>query len=83
MIMGLVARSDIEDAVEFTGKLADFLTEKEVNILLDIPLAQKLGRYQDKQWALDDMDVDMVVAVGGDGAMLRTQSDISRKKSHS
>ena len=80
MIMGLVARSDVGDAVEFAGKLADFLTEKEVDVLLDIPLAQKLDRYKDKQCALEDMDVDMMVAVGGDGTILRTQSYISHKK---
>ncbi|BDZ70594.1 hypothetical protein [Methanobacterium petrolearium] len=64
MIMGLAARSDVRDAIEFAGKLADFLTEKGVDVLLDIPLAQKLDRYQNKQCALEDMDVDMMVAVG-------------------
>ncbi len=78
--MGLVARIDVKDAVELAGKLADFLTQKGVQIVLDIPLANELGRYHDKQCSLEDMDVDMMVAVGGDGTILRTQSYISGKK---
>ncbi|BDZ67802.1 NAD(+) kinase [Methanobacterium ferruginis] len=80
MIMGLVARNDINEAVELAGKLADFLTERNVDIVLDAPLARELDRYQDKGCELEDMDADLVVAVGGDGTILRTQSFISHKK---
>ncbi|MFA0834254.1 MAG: NAD(+) kinase [Methanobacterium formicicum] len=80
MIMGLVARSDVKGAVELAKKIADFLTEKNVDILLDTPLAMELEKYQDQQCELKDMDVDMVVAIGGDGTILRTQSFISHKK---
>ncbi|MCC7551022.1 MAG: NAD(+) kinase [Methanobacterium sp.] len=80
MIMGLVARNDINEAVELAGKLADFLTERNVDIILDAPLARELDRYQDKGCELEDMDADLVVAVGGDGTILRTQSFISHKK---
>lgn len=80
MIMGLVARSDVKGAVELAQKIADFLTEKNVDILLDTPLAMELEKYQDRQCELKDMDVDMVVAIGGDGTILRTQSFISHKK---
>jgi len=80
MIMGLVARSDVKGAVELAQKIADFLTEKNVDILLDTPLAMELEKYQDRQCELKDMDVDMVIAIGGDGTILRTQSFISHKK---
>lgn len=80
MIMGLVARSDLKGAVELAQKIADFLTEKNVDIVLDTPLAMELEKYQDRQCELKDMDVDMVVAIGGDGTILRTQSFISHKK---
>jgi NAD+ kinase len=80
MIMGLVARSDVKGAVELAQKIADFLTEKNVDILLDTPLARELEKYQDRHCELKDMDVDMVVAIGGDGTILRTQSFISHKK---
>lgn len=80
MIMGLVARCDVKAAVELAGELADFLLEKKVEILLDLPLARELGKYEDRARKLEDMDVDMMVAVGGDGTILRTQSFISHKK---
>lgn len=80
MIMGLVARCDVKDAVDLAGKMADFLIERGVDIVLDVPLANELGKYHDRESELEDMDVDMVVAVGGDGTILRTQSFISHKK---
>jgi len=80
MIIGLVARSDVEGAVKLAGELADFLTERGVDIVLDIPLGDELCKYQDKQCSLEAMEADMVVAVGGDGTILRTQSFISAKK---
>jgi len=80
MIMGLVARSDVKGAVELALKIADFLTEKKVDILLDTPLATELEKYHDRKCKLEDMDVDMVIAIGGDGTILRTQSFISHKK---
>jgi len=80
MIMGLVARSDINEAVKLAGKLADFLNERGVDIVLDAPLAKELGRYQGRTCELEDMEADLVVAVGGDGTILRTQSFISHKK---
>jgi len=80
MIMGLVARSDVPEAVTLALAIADFLTEKGVDILLDTPLAMELSTYKDRKCDLEDMDVDMVVAIGGDGTILRTQSFISHKK---
>jgi NAD+ kinase len=80
MIIGVVARVDSSDAVELAGKIADFLMDKGVDILLDTPLAQELGRYQDCKCEVSHMDVDLIIAVGGDGTILRTQSFISPKK---
>jgi NAD+ kinase len=80
MIIGVVARVDLADAVELAGKIADFLMEKGVDILLDTPLAQVLGKHQDYTCEVSLMDVDLIIAVGGDGTILRTQSFISPKK---
>ena len=80
MIMGLVARCDVKEAVKLAGELADFLLEKKVEIVLDLPLANELGRFKDRTCKLEDMDVDMVIAIGGDGTLLRTQSFIDHKK---
>lgn len=80
MIMGIVARSDMKEAVKFAGEIADFLREKGVDIILDAQLALELDRYQDKSSDLENMEADLVVAVGGDGTILRTQNFISPKK---
>jgi len=80
MIMGLVARCDVKEAVKLAGELADFLLEKKVEIVLDLPMANELGRFKDRTCKLEDMDVDMVIAIGGDGTLLRTQSFIDHKK---
>lgn len=80
MIMGLVARIDTPGAVKLARAIAEFLLERDVDIVLDTPLAQELTQYQDRQCDIEDMDVDMVVAMGGDGTILRTQSFISHKK---
>ncbi len=80
MRIGVVARFDVDEAVELAGKIVEFLLEKDVETLLDSHLATKLDKYQNIASDLEDMDVDMVVAVGGDGTVLRTQGIINQKK---
>ena len=58
----------------------NFLLEKNVETLTGSELASKLDKYQKLPLDLEDMDVDMVVAVGGDGTVLRTQGIINKKK---
>ncbi len=80
MRIGVVARFDVDESVELAGKIVEFLIEKDVETLLDSNLASKLDKYQNIASDLEDMDVDMVVAVGGDGTVLRTQGIINQKK---
>ena len=80
MRIGVVARFDIDKSVELAGKIVEFLIEKDVDTLIDTNLASKLNKYHDIASDLEDMDVDMVVAVGGDGTVLRTQGIINQKK---
>jgi NAD+ kinase len=80
MIIGVVARVDLKEAIELAEEIADFLINKDVDILLDTLLAQKLRRYKDFKCDVSLMNVDLIIAVGGDGTMLRTQSLISQKK---
>ena len=56
------------------------LLKKNVETLIESNLSSKLGKYQEIASNLEDMDVDMVVAVGGDGTVLRTQGIINEKK---
>jgi len=80
MRIGVVARFDVEEAVEMAEKIVEFLMENEVDTLIDSQLATHLKQYESIACDLEDMDVDMVVAVGGDGTVLRTQGIINRKK---
>lgn len=80
MRIGVVARFDIDKSIELAGKIVEFLIEKDVDTLIETNLASKLNKYQDIASDLEDMDVDMVVAVGGDGTVLRTQGIINQKK---
>jgi NAD+ kinase len=80
MRIGVVARFDIDKSVELAGKIVEFLIEKDVDTLIDSNLASKLNKYHNIASDLEDMDVDMVVAVGGDGTVLRTQGIINEKK---
>lgn len=80
MRIGVVARFDVDEAIELAMKIVEFLIKKDVEILLDSNLASKINKYQNFASNLEDMDVDMVVAVGGDGTVLRTQGIINKKK---
>ncbi len=80
MRIGVVARFDVDKSVELAGKIVEFLIKKEVETLIESNLSSKLGKYQEIASSLEDMDVDMVVAVGGDGTVLRTQGIINEKK---
>lgn len=80
MRIGVVARFDVEEAVEMAEKIVEFLMENEVDTLIDSQLATHLKQHESIACDLEDMDVDMVVAVGGDGTVLRTQGIINLKK---
>ncbi|KAF5088927.1 NAD(+) kinase [Methanobacterium aggregans] len=80
MRVGVVARSDIGEAVELGKKIVDFLIENDVETFIDTPLTDELKEYKELSCELEDMNVDMVIAVGGDGTILRTQSFINKKK---
>jgi NAD+ kinase len=80
MRIGIVSRFDINKSVELAGKIVEFLIDKNVETFIDSSLASKLNKYHDIALDLEDMDVDMVIAVGGDGTILRTQGIINQKK---
>ncbi len=80
MRIGVVARLDVDESVELAGKIVQFLLEKNVETQIDSKVASKLHKYQNIASDLKHMDVDMVVAIGGDGTVLRTQGFINKKK---
>lgn len=80
MRIGVVSRLDVEESVQLAGKIADFLLEEDVETFMDTPLAERLNRSEDLSCPLQEMEVDMIIAVGGDGTILRTQNFISSKR---
>lgn len=80
MIIGVVSRLDMEESIQLTEEIVEFLLEKEIKILLDKSVTEHLNKYQDMATPLEDMDADIIIAVGGDGTILRTQSFISSKQ---
>lgn len=79
MRIGIASRLDIHKAIELTDELTDFLIKKDVEVFLDSSLVKKLNKYHDLAKDLQDMDVDIIIAIGGDGTILRTQSFIDGK----
>jgi NAD+ kinase len=79
MQIGIVARLDVHKAIELAGELADFLINKDIDIFLDSSVVEKLDKYHNLAKDLQDMDVDVIIAIGGDGTILRTQSFIDGK----
>lgn len=80
MKIGVVSRLDMEYSIKLTEKIVDFLLDKDVETLLDKSVAEYLDKYHDIESTLENMDVDIIIAVGGDGTILRTQSFICSKE---
>lgn len=80
MKIGVVSRLDMEESIELTEEIVKFLLGEDIDTYLDKSVADHLDKYQDLALPLEEMDVDMIIAVGGDGTILRTQSFISSKE---
>ncbi|HTX61055.1 MAG TPA: NAD(+) kinase [Methanobacterium sp.] len=80
MKIGVVSRLDVEKSIQLTQNIVEFLLEKEVETLLDKSVADHMNNYKQISCPLEKMDVDIIIAVGGDGTILRTQSYISSKQ---
>ena len=67
MRFGITSRSGSKEAVDLAAQAINYL-EPEHEVLVEPALGKKLGR---DGIALDDMDVDVMIALGGDGTVLR------------
>ncbi|MBC7108649.1 MAG: NAD(+) kinase [Methanomassiliicoccales archaeon] len=67
MKFGITANVDVPDAVSICRKVIDLLSGHE--IILEKEIAQKLG-YEG--YRIEDMKVDILITVGGDGTILRS-----------
>ncbi|HML04758.1 MAG TPA: NAD(+) kinase [Methanobacterium sp.] len=80
MRIGIVTRHDIHRGVELAEEITEFLIKEDVKVFLDPLITNELRRYHDLSCEIDEMDADMIITIGGDGTILRTQSLIDNKK---
>ncbi len=80
MRIGIVTRHDIHRGVELAEEIADFLIKKNIEVFLDRQIVSELRRFHDLSCEIDEMDVDIIITIGGDGTILRTQSLINSRK---
>ncbi len=72
MHIGIVSRCDLNDAIKLAADIAQHLNER-ATIVYDECTGRKLGF---DGIPLNQMDTDVIVAVGGDGTILRILQDL-------
>jgi len=75
--VGIVSRADLKEALEKTKEICDHLLQRGVEVLLEEEISRLLGRPQ-LGHNLREVEVDLVVTVGGDGTILRASSLLKR-----
>lgn len=80
MRIGIVARSDFPQSINLVKEIVEFLLKKEIKVILDDGLIKKVPEYKNMGVELRDMEADMIITIGGDGTILRTQSLVNKKK---
>jgi NAD+ kinase len=80
MRIGIVARLDIRESIELADKIVNFLIKKKQKIFLDSNLVKILNKYHHLIGNLENMEINFIIAIGGDGTILRTQRLINGKK---
>lgn len=80
MKIGIVSRTDKEEALELDKSIINYLLENKVEIEIDTNVAEKLPEYKKLITPIEDMTSDFVICVGGDGTVLKTQQALSSKK---
>lgn len=69
--VGLTARTDRQEALILADKLIHHLSEKGLSILVDPEVAERLDRSEEAL-PLEKWNPDFIIAIGGDGTILRT-----------
>lgn len=76
-IAGIVARLDREDSQKLALEIASRLEVAGFQVLFEEELAKLINR-RDRAASLENMYVDLIVTIGGDGTILRTCMRIPR-----
>ena len=69
--VGIVARIDRKEALNYAVELASYIEGKGLKVSLEPTLAKYAGR-EEIAVSLEDMKVDLIVTIGGDGTILKT-----------
>jgi len=69
--VGIVARTDREEAISAATRIVDRFERENFKILLEPHLAELMSR-RDNSTPLEMMKADLIVTIGGDGTILRT-----------
>jgi NAD+ kinase len=69
--VGLVARYDKKSALKLTEDLAEYLKKRGLKVYIEDTLRDKVT-IQEEFLPLSKMKVDFIIAIGGDGTILRT-----------
>ncbi len=80
MKIGIVSRTDREDAVELDKNIIKYLLESDVELEIDSSLIKELPEFSEYEVPLEEMSCDIALCVGGDGTVLNAQHILSPKK---
>jgi len=75
--VGIVARLDREEASNLALEIFNFFELAGFKVFFELELAEKIGRY-DLAKSLREMNVDLIVTIGGDGTILKTCLNIPK-----
>ena len=70
-VVGLVARIDQKEAVKLAEKLIPYIEDKGVSVFSEPSLAKRTKKMA-SALRLEEMKVDLIITIGGDGTILRT-----------
>lgn len=80
MKIGIVSRTDKEDALELDQNIIKYLIENKVEVEIANDVADHLLEFKEFSTPITEMNSDFVICVGGDGTVLKTQQILSPKK---
>ena len=80
MKIGIVSRTDRDDALELIESIIKYLEESKVCIEIEKRVTDVLTKYSEYSANIKDMDSDIVLCIGGDGTVLYAQHTLSKKK---
>jgi NAD+ kinase len=80
MKIGIVSRTDRQDALELIKSIVTYLDESNVSMEMEKKITDILTEYKQYSTNINDMTSDIVLCIGGDGTVLYAQNTLSKKK---